>query len=200
MLEATEPRWRDGARARGRRYEVQVEPSPLPPVAGDATELREALTNLLGNALEAMPEGGRVTLRTWLEGEQVCCAVADTGVGMSPEVRRRAFDPFFTTKGDQGSGLGLSVTCAIVARHGGQIEIWSEPRCGTTVTLRLPLWREPPSGLLGQARTTEGAVTPPHGVGRDAGDSAPPALDPVPRTAAPPLPGPAPGGHYPTPR
>jgi CheY-like chemotaxis protein len=100
--------------------------------------LREVLTNLVLNAIDAMPGGGKLTLRTWSDGQQVHGAVSDTGSGMSEEVRQRAFEPFYTTKGPKSTGLGLSVTYGIVQRHNGRIEIDTGPGRGTTVHIILP--------------------------------------------------------------
>ena len=123
---------------KGLRYEVTVVPGTVPAVAGDPSELREALTNMLFNALDAMPEGGSVTFRTAVEGDRVTCAIADTGAGMTEEVRRRVFDPFFTTKGERGTGLGLSVVYGIIARHGGDVDVQSEVGQGSVFTVRMP--------------------------------------------------------------
>ncbi|MBI4562309.1 MAG: GAF domain-containing protein, partial [Candidatus Rokubacteria bacterium] len=133
VLEATSPRWKDQAEARGIRYEVVREPGEIPTVAGDPSELREALMNLILNALDAMPEGGLLRIRTAPAEGSVVVTVADTGCGMPDEVRRRAFEPFFTTKGAQSTGLGLSVTYGIVSRHGGDIGIESREGQGTTI-------------------------------------------------------------------
>jgi len=139
VVELTRPRWKEEAKVNGVSYEVVTEKGSLPPVAGDPSELREALTNLMFNALDAMPGGGRVVFRTGMEGERVCCAVTDTGVGMTEEVRQRVFDPFFTTKGERGSGLGLSIVYGIIARHGGKIDAESQVGEGTTFTIRFPI-------------------------------------------------------------
>ncbi len=144
VVELTRPRWEDEAQLAGRRIEVTVEPGPVPPAAGEVAPLREALMNLLLNAMDAMPEGGQATIRTWVEGDRVRCAVADTGVGMSDEVRGRALQPFFTTKGAKSTGLGLSVTYGAVQRYGGALELDSAPGRGTTVTISLPI-APPPS-------------------------------------------------------
>jgi CheY-like chemotaxis protein len=90
------------------------------------------------NALDAMPDGGCVTVRTWLEDGWAYCSVADTGAGMSADVRQRALQPFFTTKGPKGVGLGLSVSLGIVQRHRGEMDIRSVVGDGTTVKLRIP--------------------------------------------------------------
>ena len=101
-------------------------------------EIREALLNLMQNAVDAMPEGGTLTVRTSVEESDVCIAVRDTGVGMSADVRERAFEPFFTTKGAKGSGLGLAEVYGIARRHRGTATISSVVGRGTEVVLRLP--------------------------------------------------------------
>lgn len=107
-------------------------------VQANAIELREALLNLMLNAVDAMPDGGILRLVGRAEGDQVVLAVQDTGAGMTREVMRRAPEPFFTTKGPRGTGLGLSQVAGIVRRHGGAMELESWPGVGTTVLLRLP--------------------------------------------------------------
>jgi signal transduction histidine kinase len=138
VVELTRPRWRDEAQAKGLSYDVRLETAPVPPVAGDPSELREALLNVVLNALDAMPAGGQLTLRTHGEGDRVRCEVIDTGVGMSDDMRHRIFEPFFTTKEEKGSGLGLSVMYGIIARHSGDVEVESRPGEGTAFTIRLP--------------------------------------------------------------
>jgi signal transduction histidine kinase len=109
-------------------------------VRGCAGELREALTNLTRNAVQAMPHGGTLGLRTWSDAAHVHLAVSDTGVGMSPEVRQRLFEPFFTTRGDgRSKGLGLSVVYGVVRRHEGEITVASEPGQGARFLVRLPV-------------------------------------------------------------
>jgi signal transduction histidine kinase len=144
VVEATRPRWSDQAQARGVTYAMRLDLSPVPAVIGDAAELREGLLNLLFNALDAMPQGGSLTFSTGIDGDRVVCVVADTGVGMSDEVRQRCFEPFFTTKAEQGTGLGLSIAYGIVTRHGGEIEVWSRPSQGSRFTVRLPIGTEMP--------------------------------------------------------
>ena len=122
--------------------EMHLALAPLPRLLGRAAELREVLTNLLLNAIEAMPKGGGITLRTWAETYAVGVAVSDTGVGMTAEVQRRVFDPFFTTKGARGTGLGLSVSQAIIKGHDGTLTVDSEPARGTTFVITLPYTSE----------------------------------------------------------
>lgn len=139
VVEAARPRWSDQAQARAVTYAMRLDLAPVPAVTGDAAELREAFLNMLFNALDAMPQGGVLTFSTAVEGDRVVCVVADTGVGMSDEVRQRCFEPFFTTKAEHGTGLGLSIVYGIVTRHGGEIEVWSRPGEGSRFTVRLPL-------------------------------------------------------------
>jgi CheY-like chemotaxis protein len=107
----------------------------LPPILGHAPEIREALTNLIFNAVDAMPYGGTLTLRGAAGPEDVTLTVTDTGIGMPPEVQAKVFEPFFTTKGVRGTGLGLAVVYGILERHGGTIAVDSTLGRGTTFTL-----------------------------------------------------------------
>jgi signal transduction histidine kinase/putative methionine-R-sulfoxide reductase with GAF domain len=138
-LEVTETRWRNEAQSRG--IVIDVEPALVPePVMmlGNASELREVLTNLILNAVDAMPEGGRLRLGSVAEDTEVEAWIEDSGSGMTEEVRQKLFDPFFTTKGPKGTGLGLSITFGIVSRHGGRITVDSVLGQGTTFRLRFP--------------------------------------------------------------
>ncbi len=139
VAETTQPVWHDHARREGRPVDMSLELTSLPQLVGRAAELREVLTNLLLNAVEAMPQGGHLTLRSWTEDQEVCVSVSDTGVGMTPEVQRRLFDPFFTTKGVRGTGLGLTVSQALIKGHRGTLTVDSEPGRGTTFVIRLPV-------------------------------------------------------------
>ena len=105
--------------------------------------MREALVNLVLNAVDAMPKGGAIRLSADCDAETVTLRISDTGVGMPDEVRKRCFEPFFTTKGKQGSGLGLAMVYGIVNRHGGQITVESQMDKGTTFMIRLPLASRP---------------------------------------------------------
>jgi CheY-like chemotaxis protein/anti-sigma regulatory factor (Ser/Thr protein kinase) len=138
-ISLTEPRWRRQTQANGITIEVKSKLQPIPPVAGDESALREVLTNLIFNAVDAMPNGGSITLETVVENDQAIIRVRDTGAGMSEEVRQRCLEPFFSTKGEQGTGLGLAMVYGIVERHRGKLEIESAPGKGTTFVIRLPL-------------------------------------------------------------
>jgi GAF domain-containing protein len=160
-LEVTQFRWRDEAMSRGIDLQVVTSFAGRASVSGDPAELREALINLILNAVDAMESGGVLTLATRVDGDAVVLTVADTGEGMSAEVQRRLFEPFFTTKGPKGTGLGLSVTFGIVSRHGGQIEVDSAPGKGTRLELRFPQARAEPAVLAGPpAAVVAGAGEP----------------------------------------
>ncbi len=105
---------------------------------GNSTELREVLLNIINNALDAMPGGGRIAFRAWMRDDNVFLSITDTGEGMSHEVRRNIFDPFFTTKMPGGTGLGMSVSYGIIKTHGGNMEVESDEGKGTTITIGLP--------------------------------------------------------------
>jgi signal transduction histidine kinase/ActR/RegA family two-component response regulator len=134
-LEVTRPRWQDEPRGLGKVIEVEAQLPDLPPILGHASEVREVLTNLILNAVDAMPQGGTLAFRGTATADTVTLSVTDSGIGMSEETRRRVFEPFFTTKGAEGTGLGLSLAYGIMARHGGRIEVTSTPGRGTTFTL-----------------------------------------------------------------
>ena len=136
VVDLTRARWFDMPQQLGLLIEVQTQLAPnLLDVAGLASEIREALTNLVFNAVDAMPSGGRLTLRTVLSGSHVRCEVSDTGVGMDEDTRRRCLEPFFTTKGERGTGLGLAMVYGVAQRHHAKVEIDSVPGQGTTMTL-----------------------------------------------------------------
>jgi signal transduction histidine kinase/ActR/RegA family two-component response regulator len=135
----TEPRWRGQSLAAGITISLETQVEPVSPVIGDEAALREALTNLVFNAVDAMPRGGRITLRCGTRPDgQVEIELQDEGTGMTEEVRRRCLDPFFTTKGALGTGMGLSMVHGIAQRHSGSLEIESAWGSGTTIRLVLP--------------------------------------------------------------
>ena len=138
-ISLTEPKWKGGAQVKGITIRMQTELQPKVPVFADEAELREAFTNLIFNAVDALPQGGTITLRTSTQAEQAILEISDTGTGMTDEVRQRCFEPFFSTKGDAGTGLGLASAYGIIQRHGGEIRIHSKPGQGSTFTIRLPI-------------------------------------------------------------
>jgi signal transduction histidine kinase/ActR/RegA family two-component response regulator len=151
VIDLTRARWSDMPQRRGVVIRMRPELAPdLPAVLGVESEIREALINLVFNAVDAMPEGGQITLGSSFDAgaadpsralmaRQVHVEVADTGAGMDEETRRRCLEPFFTTKGERGTGLGLAMVYGIAQRHGGGIDIDSVPGQGTTVRLSFSL-------------------------------------------------------------
>ncbi len=145
VVDLTRPRWSDMPQKHGGIIQLRLELAPaLPPVAGIESEIREVLTNLVFNALDAMPDGGTLTLRTKAARASrevrgfVAVEVSDTGIGMDEETRRRCLEPYFTTKGERGTGLGLAMVFGIAERHHAQLEIESKLQLGTTVRLSFP--------------------------------------------------------------
>jgi CheY-like chemotaxis protein/anti-sigma regulatory factor (Ser/Thr protein kinase) len=118
--------------------EVRIEAADAPSILGSRAEIREAMTNLIFNSVDALPRGGRIAIRCRAEEGQAVIEVEDDGVGMAEDVRSRMFEPFFTTKGLSGTGLGLSMVYGIVSRHQGTIEVSTEVERGTVVRMRFP--------------------------------------------------------------
>jgi PAS domain S-box-containing protein len=145
VIELTEPRWRNQAQGEGKQIEVVGDLEDVPAIAGNEADMREALTNLIFNAVDAIdPPGGVITVATRRDENRnmVRLEIRDTGQGMSQVTRLRCLEPFYTTKGEQGTGLGLSVVYGIVQRHSGAIEIESEEEVGTTFRLLFPAQTE----------------------------------------------------------
>ncbi|MCX5898727.1 MAG: ATP-binding protein, partial [Proteobacteria bacterium] len=138
VMEFTKVKWDHDARLRGVKYFVQKNFAPLSPVAGRGSQLREVFINLINNAIDAMPNGGSITVKTCMLDNQAIIQVEDDGPGMPEETRNRIFDPFFTTKGIQSTGLGLSISYGIINAHHGSISVDSAEGKGTTFTICLP--------------------------------------------------------------
>jgi signal transduction histidine kinase len=114
----------------------------LPPIEVDPARMKQVFLNIINNAVQAMPKGGLLTVRTGASVDEVTVAFADTGPGIAPEHRERIFEPFFTTKSEvNGTGLGLAVSLGIVRQHGGTIDLVSELGKGSTFTIRIPRTR-----------------------------------------------------------
>ena len=142
-IRGAQPRWQDEAQAAGRSIEVVTDWGEVPPATANRAEFYDALLNLLINAIDALPEGGRIEVRSRTKDDTVILQIADNGIGMDDETRQRLFEPFFTTKVHVGTGLGLSTAYTAVQHWGGQIEVESTLGVGTTFTLLLPIWRGP---------------------------------------------------------
>jgi signal transduction histidine kinase/ActR/RegA family two-component response regulator len=139
ISEITRPRWKDSAEAANVHINLNLQLRCNAKVMGDESELREVLVNMVFNAVDAMPEGGTLTLSAQELDGFVELSVSDTGTGMTEDVRLRIFDPFFTTKGKAGMGLGLAVSYGIIRRHEGTVEVESEVGRGTSFRFRLPI-------------------------------------------------------------
>jgi len=138
VTELTRPVWESGAKRRGVTIDVHLELGATRMTVGNASELREVFTNLVLNAVDAMPNGGELWITSSNGAGVVAVQIRDTGVGMDEATLGKIFDPFFTTKSAKGTGLGLSVAYGIVTRHRGTIDVDSEPGVGTLFTLAFP--------------------------------------------------------------
>ena len=159
----TAPRWRDATRASGYPVALSVRSigdEEALAILGWSSSLRDALKNLVLNAVDALPSGGDICLGARRDGDMVELIVADTGIGMTAEVRARIFEPFFTTKGARGTGLGLAQVFAIVQHHRGEVEVHSAPGRGTSFILRLPAASPARADQPGAAVTPDAGRTP----------------------------------------
>jgi signal transduction histidine kinase len=140
-ISITQPRWHDEALAQGVHIVVEQDFQLVPTIACHSGEIREVVTNLLFNAVDALPQGGRIVVRTYSREQKAVFEVQDDGIGMTEEVRARCLEPFVTTKGERGTGLGLAMVYGIVQRHHGEIEIESKLGEGTLVRVQWPFYR-----------------------------------------------------------
>lgn len=138
MVEVLKPAWQNAMEAQGTPIEVALDLDEGVYAMGLAAEIREVLANVILNAIQAMPLGGRIEVSTGRTDGDSWIRITDTGVGMAEDVRKRIFDPFFTTRGVEGTGLGMSVAYGIISLHKGRIDVDSEPGRGTTITISLP--------------------------------------------------------------
>ncbi|MEO7971415.1 MAG: PAS domain S-box protein, partial [bacterium] len=137
-IEITRTRWQNEARSRGLEYDVTLNAGNGLYTFGSASELREVFVNLIVNAVDAMPNGGKLKINCVADEARLRLQFADNGTGMPEDVRQKIFDPFFTTKGAHGTGLGLSVSYSIIERHEGSISVASNIGEGTVFTIELP--------------------------------------------------------------
>jgi PAS domain S-box-containing protein len=151
----TRPRWEEKRSRESHPLDLKLDLRAEALIQGRPAALCEVLTNLILNAMDAMPTGGRLTIGTRHTDRHVTVTITDTGIGMAEAVKQRIFEPFFTTKADEGTGLGLSMTYSIVHRHRGEIHVESEPGKGATFTLTFPAVTEP--ARLEPAERSDGA-------------------------------------------
>ena len=141
-IEITRPKWKDEAQSRGVHIEIVPNLGEIPPASGNDSELRGVFTNMIFNAIEAMPEGGRIEIRTFKRRKDIFIQISDSGIGIAEEAKKKIFEPFFTTKPFTNTGLGLSMSYGIIKRFGGEIEVESRVGEGTTFTILLPIGEE----------------------------------------------------------
>lgn len=143
-ISLTQPKWRTQADSRNVDFRFQTDVEDDMTIQADEGELREALVNLILNAIDAMPDGGTVTLGARFRDDDVVIEIVDTGTGMTEETRQRCMEPFYSTKGAKGTGLGLATVYGTAQRHGGAVDIETELGKGTTFLISLPM-REAPA-------------------------------------------------------
>lgn len=139
-VQNTRPRWKDAAEAQGYSIKMDLRPLSLPSVRASESGLYNVVVNLIFNAVDAMPDGGVLTIAGEREGNEVKLIISDTGKGMDEETRRRVFEPFFTTKADVGTGLGLATVYGTLQNWDGRIDVESAVGEGSVFTLYLPVW------------------------------------------------------------
>lgn len=140
VVEITRPKWKDETELKGINIDIRTELGELSNPMGNHSEIREVLTNMIFNSIDALPDGGKIRITTQMQDDRVKIQVMDNGLGMIEEIRNRIFEPFFTTKKEKGNGLGLSVAYGIISRHNGEISVESEPGEGDH-------FHHPPSGF-----------------------------------------------------
>ena len=157
VAKLTKPTWQDAPHLEGRPIALEIAVEGETAIMGDPSLLREALTNLVFNAVDAMPDGGAILLIARRLAENVVSEVVDSGIGMSSDVRTHVFEPFFSTKGERGTGLGLALVFTTIEQHKGDISIHSTPGLGTTIRMTIPAAGEKVIAVA----PTELMVTPP---------------------------------------
>jgi CheY-like chemotaxis protein len=148
-IDFTMPRWKSMAQSKGINYHIDtININEVPLILCNPVELREIIINIINNAIDAMPDGGKLSFSTWSKGDTIFISISDTGEGMTDEVKKRIFDPFFTTKVAIGTGLGMSISYGIITGHGGNIDVESEEGKGATFTLQFPVTTTVKSDIL----------------------------------------------------
>jgi CheY-like chemotaxis protein len=140
--------WKDQSEAKDIYIEMREDLLDVPHVLGNSSQIKEAVVNLILNAVEAMPGGGDLCIRTYQDSDGVCVSVSDTGTGMDEDEKARIFDPYYTTKGEYGTGLGLAAVQGIMRSHGGEVRVSSQKGKGSTFVVSFPV----------PVKTTDGKV------------------------------------------
>ncbi len=138
-VELTKPKWNDWSKLKGVKIKIEKDLPSVPPLFGNAADLREVIINMILNSIDALPKGGVISFRTWEEEENIFLSIRDNGQGMNEEVKAKLFDPFFSTKQEKGNGLGMTVAQSIILQHHGKIGVESEPGKGSTFIIKFPV-------------------------------------------------------------
>ena len=138
-IELTRPKWNDWSKLKGVKIKTEKNLTSIPPLFGNAADLREVIINIILNSIDALPKGGLISFRTWEEEESIFLSIKDNGLGMNEEVKKKLFDPFFSTKQEKGNGLGMTVAQSIILQHHGRIGVESEQGKGTTFIIKFPV-------------------------------------------------------------
>jgi signal transduction histidine kinase/CheY-like chemotaxis protein len=147
-LEFTKVQWKNDAESKGIKIKVKKELSPINPILGSSSEIREVFTNLINNAIDAMPQGGTIRVESFMDDTIAVIRISDTGNGIPKHIKARIYDPFFTTKDVKSTGLGLSVSYGIINRHRGTITADSVEGEGTTFTVKFPITNKKAEGNI----------------------------------------------------
>lgn len=141
IIEIIVPRYKREAQLKGIEYKLELNLGNTSPIMGDSAALREVILNLINNALDAMPDGGKLSIQTTQKDEKVLIFISDTGVGIPENIQSKIFEPFYTTKGENGNGLGLSIAANLIKQHKGGIYVDSIVSKGSIFMIELPVTR-----------------------------------------------------------
>ncbi len=159
-IDFTKPRWKNMAQSKGINYQVDTAGiDEVLEVFCNPTELIEVFINIINNALDAMPDGGRIAISTKSDKNTAYISISDTGAGISEDVKKKIFDPFFTTRLPEGTGLGMSIVYSIIKRHGGKIEVESEIGKSTTFNLSIPIHKEMAKSIVSPSKPSGDKIT-----------------------------------------
>jgi signal transduction histidine kinase len=160
VLEAvgiTRAKWKDEAESKGIHIAMETDLGKISNPVGDHSDIREVLTSMIFNSVDALPQGGKIKIVTRMQDHKAEIKVIDNGLGMSQETKSRIFQPFFTTKSEKADGMALSLAHGIISRHNGQMAVESKPGQGTTFIITLPI----PAGSGTQVEKKTKVTTPP---------------------------------------
>tara|TARA_B100000315_G_scaffold231820_1_gene243506 strand:- start:122 stop:1309 length:1188 start_codon:yes stop_codon:yes gene_type:complete len=159
-IDFTMPRWKNIAQSKGVNYHMDTAGIEEKHEAFcNPTELTEVFVNIINNALDAMPDGGRITFSVKSDERNMFISISDTGKGISEEVKKKIFDPFFTTRLPKGTGLGMSIVYSIIKRHDGKIDVESEIGKGATFNISIPIRKEIVQNVVSSSKPIRNKIT-----------------------------------------